>query len=307
MKKFKKKKIKVLIYLLSGGLIFVSLLLLSSQNRYTLILYILFCLLLFIYGIYESNTLRVRELIIESKKIPKDFEELKIIFFSDIQMDYFFSKSRKRIKKLVDFINNENPDIALFGGDYINKARGTETVFSELKELKTKAGFYTVYGNHDYYDYKRVNQNIEKLGIIELKNKNIRLSCNDKSIVLAGVDDYLKGKPDIKKTLSGIDNEFTVLLCHNPDYFEVMEDRYKQKIDIVLSGHTHGGQINLFGFAPFIPSKYGSKYRYGLKEVNGKKIYISSGLGGVVFPLRFLSKPEIVRVRLRAQRGGEFS
>lgn len=81
-----------------------------------------------------------------------------------------------------------------------------------------------------------------------------------------------------------------------------MPKEAKEKADIILSGHTHGGQLNLFGFAPFVPSRYGSKYRYGLKEAQNGRIYISSGLGGVVFPMRFMAKPEIVNLILRKKR-----
>ena len=295
----KRVKIRELIYLILGVCIFAGLLFISMRNIFWFTVYILLCISFIIYAVYENRTLHIKDLIIESGKIPSDFENMKIIFFSDIQMDYFYTKSRKRIKKIINFINQEKPDVVLFGGDYINKARGTEAVFEELKLLKAGTGIYTVYGNHDYYDYEKITSGLKDLGIHILKNNSTEIKSENGSIIIAGTDDYLRGNPDAEKALASSGEMFTILLCHNPDYFEVMPKEAKEKADIVLSGHTHGGQMNLFGFAPFVPSRYGSKYRYGLKETAGGRIYISSGLGGVVFPMRFMARPEIVNLVLK--------
>ena len=299
MKNNKRLKIRETIYLILGICVFLIILLASIKNIFWFTGYLVLCILFIIYALYENSTLKIKNLIIESEKIPLDFENMKIIFFTDIQMDYFYTKNRKKIKKIIKFINNLKPDIILFGGDYINKSRGTDAVFEELEYLKAKNGIYTVYGNHDYYDYKKISSNLNKLGIHILKNSSAEIKSSDGSIIIAGIDDYLRGNPDIDKTMTGTEDRFTILLCHNPDYFEVMPKEAKEKADIVLSGHTHGGQLNIFGFAPFIPSRYGNKYRYGLKNTGNGKIYISSGLGGVVIPMRFMAKPEIVNLVLK--------
>ena len=299
MKNNKRLKIRETIYLILGICVFLIILLASIKNIFWLTGYLALCILFIIYALYENSTLKIKNLIIESEKIPLDFENKKIIFFTDIQMDYFYTKNRKKIKKIIKFINNLKPDIILFGGDYINKSRGTDAVFEELEYLKAKNGIYTVYGNHDYYDYKKITANLNELGIHILKNSSAEIKSSDGSIIIAGIDDYLRGNPDIDKTMAGTEGRFTILLCHNPDYFEVMPKDAKEKADIVLSGHTHGGQLNIFGFAPFIPSRYGNKYRYGLKNTGNGKIYISSGLGGVVIPMRFMAKPEIVNLVLK--------
>ncbi|MDR2878658.1 MAG: metallophosphoesterase [Fusobacteriales bacterium] len=295
----KRLKIRELIYLILGACIFTGLLFISMKNIFWFAGYTVLCISFVIYAVYENSTFHIKDLVIESDKISSDFENMKIIFFTDIQMDYFYTKNRKRIRKIVNFINREKPDVILFGGDYINKAGGTEAVFEELKLLKAEKGIYTVYGNHDYYDYKKITFRLKDLGIHILKNDSVKLVTENGTIIIAGIDDYLKGEPDIEKALENSGENFTVLLCHNPDYFEIMPKESKEKADITLSGHTHGGQLNLLGFVPFIPSRYGSKYRYGLKETEDGRIYISSGLGGVVFPMRFMAKPEIVNLILR--------
>ena len=295
----KRLKIRELIYLVLGGCSFTVLLLISMKNIFWFMVYIILCISFVIYALYENSTLKMKELVIESDKIPLGFENMKIIFFADIQMDYFYTKNRKKIRKIVNFINKEKPDIILFGGDYINKARGTEAVFEEVEFLKAGKGIYTVYGNHDYYDYKKITSRLKEQGINILKNSSAEIKTENGNIVIAGIDDYLRGTPDIEKALGGTGDMFTILLCHNPDYFEIMPEEAKEKTDIILSGHTHGGQLNLFGFAPFVPSRYGSKYRYGMKETKNSRIYITSGLGGVVFPMRFMARPEIVNLVLK--------
>ncbi len=295
----KRLKIRELIYLILGFCVFIVILMVSMKNIYWFTAYILSCVSFIIYAVYENSTIHIRDLVIESDKIPLGFENMKIIFFADIQMDYFYTKNRKKIRKIVNFINKEKPDIILFGGDYINKARGTEAVFEELEFLKAGKGIYTVYGNHDYYDYKKITSRLKEQGINILKNCSAEIKTENGNIVIAGIDDYLRGTPNIEKALGGSGDMFTILLCHNPDYFEIMPEEAKEKTDIILSGHTHGGQLNLFGFAPFVPSRYGSKYRYGMKETKNSRIYITSGLGGVVFPMRFMARPEIVNLVLK--------
>ena len=251
----KRLKIRELIYLILGACIFTGLLFISMKNIFWFAAYVVLCISFVIYAVYENSTLHIKNLVIESDKISSYFENMKVIFFADIQMDYFYTNNRKKIRKIVNFINQEKPDVILFGGDYINKARGTEAVFEELKLLKAKKGIYTVYGNHDYYDYKKITSRLKDLGIHILKNDSIRLSTENGSIIIAGIDDYLRGEPDAEKALENSGGNFTVLLCHNPDYFEIMPKELKEKADIILSGHTHGGQLNFFGFAPFVPSK----------------------------------------------------
>ena len=128
----KRLKIRELIYLIIGVCIFTGLLFISMKNVFWFGAYTVLCISFVIYAVYENSTLRIKNLVIESDKISSDFENMKIIFFADIQMDYFYTKNRKKIRKTVNFINQEKPDVILFGGDYINKARGTEAVFEEL-------------------------------------------------------------------------------------------------------------------------------------------------------------------------------
>lgn len=242
--------------------------------------------ILFIYALYEYRNIQKVNLSYKDFKLEKQMG-LKIIFLSDIQYDFkglFFQK--KLMRKVVAMINQESPDLVLFGGDYIHQAGSTEMVFDYLKDIHAdKIG---ILGNHDYKDVEGVKEGCEKAGINLLINETVQY----KGINITGLDDLRDGNPKMPK-ISDIDNN--ILLIHEPDDFENYIDDYT--FDITLSGHHHAGQVNLFGlYAPIVPSKYKNRYLHGLIERKDKYIYVSSGLGGLVFflPIRFFAKPEIV-------------
>ena len=119
------------------------------------------------------------------------------------------------------------------------------------------------------------------------------------------MEDLWHGNSDVSKVLEEVsEKDFMILLSHNPDYFEEMTNDEKNKIDITLSGHTHAGMISFFGlFSPGSRSvtRYGEKYRYGMKNYDNHKIYITSGVGGSIFGqyVRFFAQPEIIIFKLK--------
>ena len=302
MDKYRKRKmykLREVLYLLIFSFIYIFLLVKLWKNPYLMGVFLLASVFLLLYSLYESEHIIIKEVVTESENIPLGTEDIKIVYFTDIQSDYFFTQSRKKLKRLVKLINKQNPDIILFGGDFINKARGTEVVFEELSFLENRKNMYVVLGNHDYHDYNKISKKMKELEINVLKNEGVMLGKEENSIFLAGVDDYLRGNSNVEKALLDNDGKYTILLCHNPDYIEKIPEKCREKIDLILCGHTHGGQINLFFYSPFIPSENGQKYRYGLKDYGKGKIYISSGIGGVMFPVRFMSVPEVVVLKLK--------
>ena len=170
---------------------------------------------------------------------------------------------------------------------------------------KPEYGIYSVTGNHDYSNHALVLEMIEKTGIRNLDNERTEIEKNGQKIIIAGVEDLWFGNPDAEMVLKDADKkDFVIFLSHNPDYFEEIGFNEKEKADITLSGHIHAGQASFFGlFSPFTGSvtRYGEKYRYGMKNFDEHKIYITSGLGGSVFGqyVRFFAQPEIVIVKLK--------
>lgn len=257
----------------------------------------IFIVVTVVYMFAESYMLLIKTVDLKDSDIPLPFDRKKIVFVSDIHHGPHFSK--KRIGKLVNRINSLKPDIILLGGDYVeNDAKYIKPCFEELQYLNAPLGVFGVLGNHDHSkDVSMVEGEMKKAGITLLKNKAEWVSVKDGGIKIGGVDDLYFGRKDIGPTVNDVQEEdFVILLSHNPDYAEKIKNN---KIDIVLSGHTHGGQITLFGlWAPYIPSNYGQKYRSGMVETDYTKVYVSKGVGTNVIPLRFFTHPEITVVNL---------
>jgi hypothetical protein len=223
---------------------------------------------------------------------PVEFEGKKIVFIADIHHKYFFSV--KRVRALVNSVNQMKPDVILLGGDYIvYSSKYAAPCFAELKSLHAPLGVYGVLGNHDYWEGKNiVLHEMKNAGIIPLVNEAKWLIIGKRRIKIGGTEDYWEGTADIAPTLAGTTEKDTViLLSHNPDIVETITDK---RIDLVLSGHTHGGQVTFFGlWAPFIPSACGNKYRTGLIKTNFTKVLVTNGVGSIGVPFRFFAPPQI--------------
>ena len=270
------------------------------KNRNKLIFVSIFAvaLLLLAYTFIEPYWLDIKTTHINSRDIPENFNGTKIIFVSDIHHGPYFSKDR--VKKLVERINELNPDIILLGGDYVHREPTYITpCFEELSKLKAKIDVFGVLGNHDHWENAElIRHEMKSAGIKEIDNKAEWLYKEGDRIKIGGVGDLMEDVQDITPTINDTKkNDFVILLSHNPDYFEKLGT---DKVDLMFSGHTHGGQVTLFGFwAPLIPSTYGQKYRTGLVETVQTKILISNGIGTITPPVRFFARPQINVVILK--------
>jgi uncharacterized protein len=281
----------------------------SVQGEYSLILngikmikiagcLLLFLIMLGLYTIIEPYWLQDKLYVIVSQDIPEKFHNTKIVFLSDIHHGPYFSISR--VKNLVDRVNAEKPDIVLLGGDYVY--RGPKYItpcFEELKRLKAPLGIYGVLGNHDHWeDPDLTKKRMAESGIILADNKGFWVAKGAEKIKIGGVGDYYEDAQDIGPTIDDAKkNDFVILLSHNPDYAESIGP---DRIDLIVSGHTHGGQVTLFGlWAPLLPSNHGQKYRTGLIDCGKYKLIVSNGIGTIKPPIRFFARPQIVTVILK--------
>ncbi|MBR6099541.1 metallophosphoesterase [bacterium] len=235
--------------------------------------------------IIEPNILTVKHL----KFKNADLAGLKIVYASDFHIKPY---ERYRLKKIVKRINAQNPDLILLGGDYVNGHDGNftmpiEDIAAELKNLKSKYGVVTVMGNHDGWQGKyRIIKALKANGIIVLENENIAFG----KLSIAGVEDMQTGNPDVEKALKGIGRN-VIVLSHTPDVFPLVPEY----VTLTIAGHLHGGQVVFPGRPPkYIPSKYGTRYLYGIIKENGKTLYTSRGLGNSILPVRFNCLPEFV-------------
>lgn len=283
----------------------------SNRKRkyliFSLFIFFLFPLLCFLYAYHEARNVQLREIVYRNKDIPGSFEGKKIIFVSDIHANKFFRN--KDIASLVERINNRNPDIIILGGDYTEKATEySYSFFEEIGKLKSKYGVYSVLGNHDHWeDPILIQVGLYKCGINICDNQSYWIKEGNDSIKIGGVGDFWEDNQLVNRTVFDVKNEdFCILLSHNPDYMEVLDTKL---VDLMLSGHTHAGQVTLLGlYAPIMPSSMhpeymqtGQKYRYGWIQEKGIDMYVSSGVGMGSFPLRFFAEPELVEITLQSE------
>ena len=248
----------------------------------------------------ETLWVKTTEFDFVSAQIPEEFDNLKIVFVSDIHHGPF--SSIERVSELVNKINEINPEIVIFGGDYVHRGKKyIKPVFQELAKVNPKNAKFGVLGNHDYWDDAvQTAKSMKEANILNIENNSFTIKQGKDSIKIGGVGDLWENKQDLNATTHNISaGNFCILVSHNPDYNERLNT---DKIDLMLSGHTHGGQVSFFGlWSPILPSDYGQKYRYGLIETEKRSIYISSGFGTVTAPVRFFMRPEIVVITLKRE------
>lgn len=266
-----------------------------------LFILLLSILLLLIYARYEgTNGLVTKEYKIETNNIPSSFDGLKVVHFSD--MHYLRVVNEDMIKKISKEINLINPDIVLFTGDLIDKDfnpndKEKENLINMLSSIESKYGKYAIIGNHDYVKEENLIEDIyAQSDFILLKNSYDIIYGNDnEKIFLGGVDTYSYDKADIDMVMNYFnDNDdisYKIILVHEPDYADTITSTYN--VDLILSGHSHNGQINI----PFVKNfflPYGStKYYNNYYNIDNTSLYISSGIGESRINLRLFNRPSI--------------
>ncbi|MCD4762099.1 metallophosphoesterase, partial [bacterium] len=160
-------------------------------------------------------------------------------------------------------------------------------------------GIIGVAGNHDHMDsIDPITASMRKNNIAVINNSKKTIAKDGDIISILGVDDIWFVEPKTEKVLRNIKPEnFTILVSHNPDFF--IGNSFDKKIDLGLSGHTHGGQVTFFGlFAPYVPIESSHKYRTGLFHEPEMDLIVSNGIGTVMLPIRFFAPPQIVLIEL---------
>lgn len=250
------------------------------------------------YGFFEAFWIQIKVTKITDADVPPSFKNTRIVFITDIHYKENFA--REQIRKVVEKVNSLNPDIILLGGDYVSYSQDhIKPCFEELARLKASIGKYGVLGNHDHRENERLTKEcMRKAGIVCLDNDSLWIYKNKDRIKIGGVGDYWEDLTIIQNTIHDVDeSDFVIVLSHNPDFAETLKTN---KVDLVLSGHTHGGQITFFGlWSPFVPSQYGQKYRTGLVKTEHTQVLISNGVGFASnYPIRFFARPQINVIEL---------
>ena len=200
------------------------------------------------------------------------------------------------IEKAVAMANSLNPDLVVLTGDYVWQVlEAIDELAPILANLNARYGVYSTLGNHDYWlDADAITETMEAAGLPVLVNQGLTIQQGGGSFYLAGLDDGWSGNPDLDATLEGSKPEDPViLLCHEPDLADPFSK--DDRVDVQLSGHTHGGQVRLPHLPPFYLPRYSGRFVSGFYQVTEHRIplYVSRGIGTSVLPLRFLCRPEI--------------
>jgi uncharacterized protein len=256
------------------------------------------------YSFSESYRLEVKDYTYAGPDVPAAFDGTRIVLLADVHRSFYFSQ--ERVGRLVDRVEGLHPDLIVLGGDYVYGSKDYEqSAFAALGRLRAPLGVYAVLGNHDYAhpgggvnDPGRAIQAITGANITLLDNSGVWIEKSGRSFRLAGVSDLQQGRPDAAPGLSGtMPGDLVVLASHEPDFAEKLQPG---AVDLVLSGHTHGGQATFFGlWAPIVGSKYSQKYRTGLVNNGTTTVVVSNGIGTIFPPLRFFAPPQIVVVTLK--------
>lgn len=249
------------------------------------------------YGFWEASQIRIRRQTVTVPRLPKAFEGRSIAVLADFHLGPFVSIGF--IRQAVALAQNLGADLYALVGDFVHKGKGShiaeqlQLCLEAASRLEAPLGVFAVPGNHDMSDAGRVYRAaIGLTSLVDLTNRSARVTLGGESLWIAGVDDLWWGKPDLEVALTGVPaGAAVVLLSHNPDFVEEHPD---PRVGLVLSGHTHGGQVYLPEVEPrWIPSKYGAKYRAGLVRGPTSAVYVSRGLGEAGFPIRYNCPPEI--------------
>jgi predicted MPP superfamily phosphohydrolase len=268
-------------------------------------------------GFFNSRRPELVKMSVTLQRLPPVFDGLKVGQISDIHTGPLVPAGL--INKGVELLSAEKPDLIVLTGDFVSgatkflwttyggfKQRHFDDCMRALGRLSAPLGVCGVLGNHDFWSgpgvLKKIVHGLERVGVRVLRNEALALERKGEKVHVAGVDDYWESSYNLTKALQGVpEDACRILLSHNPDVNEDI-DNMKERLDFIISGHTHGGQVVLpFAGALYIPSPFGQKYLAGLVRDGKRQTYISRGLGLFFVPIRINSPADVSLLTLRSE------
>lgn len=256
---------------------------------------------------FQNNLIETNMYTLKMKNLPKKFDNFKIIHISDLHSKEF----GKGNKVLLDKIAKEKPSLILITGDIIDRRNyNEETSVYFAKKCVNIAPVYFSTGNHEMWSgrFQGLEEKMKSVGVNVLRNESGEIKICNESVYILGIDDpaVYRTKEEgevlirsIKKSLENVpEGSFKILLSHRPERIDIYENL---NIDLILSGHAHGGQIRLPYIGGILAPGQGffPKYEEGVHNIGNTKIEISRGLGNSSFPLRVFNRPELVVINLK--------
>jgi uncharacterized protein len=240
--------------------------------------------------------------------LPEELDGITIAQLSDVHLGPFLSEGF--VRDVVDSTNRLQPDMVVLTGDYIHQTIAyMRPCVAELARLKSRVGTVAVLGNHDWWGgvddaraafRERDIPLLDNTRIFVTRDRRLTQSADDAALCIAGVGDLWEDQIDLEAALAVPASVPRILLSHNPDVAEEYADALARlPVSLMLSGHTHGGQVRLpVAGAPIVPSRYGQKYAAGLVQGPACPVYVSRGVGTVMIPVRFGVPPEVPFIQL---------
>jgi len=234
-----------------------------------------------------DKAIRYVEIEFHSENWPAELNGYRIAFMTDMHII-----TDESMRQVVTELNERNIDLLLLGGDFSMRDAHYQGTIREIAQVITTDGIFGVEGNHD--DYRRLFRAKEQYGIIPLDNSGTHIW---QSFYLAGVHDLWNRNPSVDEAIAGAyADDFILLLSHNPD---VSMQQSTSGVDLILSGHSHGGQITFFGFSMYLLrgsiTNYGTRFSYGFaSSAEGVPVFTSRGIGVYYSVPRVLARPEVV-------------
>ena len=260
-------------------------------------------LMIFCYAKYiEPFNLKVNEIPAESGNVHESADGLKILAFADTHFgDYYTTEDFSQVLEKIEEIE---PDMVFFLGDLIDnysrytKAEDVNEISELLRQIEAPFGKYAVFGNHDYGGgAENTYESIMTAGGFKVL-ANDYFTVEDLSIRIIGIDDVVIGYGNPETAQKAKEDLYNIVLTHAPD---VANEIKGYNVDLILSGHTHGRQINIKYFDDYVLPPYGREYIHGLYELNTEResrLYVNAGIGMTQLPFRFLSPPELTVINL---------
>ncbi len=284
-----------------------------QRRRFSFKLFLLsiFILALIVYPFIEPSMLQKDYHTVYVTALPANLKNLKIAFVSDFHKCVWFPQSS--VNNIIKEVNSLGADILILGGDYAEDSDGAIEFFENLPQLHARLGVFAVVGNNDRTEPE---SNLEKLlytmrthGCTPLVNNVERVKLGQTYVYLTGADDYYNGFPDVAAVASQVSaDDYVIFAGHSPDLLPDMRSARDKSgdnhwFDLALFGHTHGGQVSLFGYTPFanLRTDISARYMSGWLEENRAAVLVSNGVGTSRFPVRLLARPQIHLITLKSR------
>ena len=281
----------------------------KRKTRPLRVVLVILLLLLLAYPFFEAFHINVEEHTTNLKSLPSSLRNLKIVYLSDIHQNLWDTQART--DKIVKMVNSLSADLVLLGGDYASDPDGAIAFFENLPLIQARLGAFGILGNKDSsessLDERNLTQAMKDAGVTPLVNEVAKIKVGQTTLYIAGVGDLQSGRTDLEAVASQVSaDDFVILLGHSPDILSDAVDYVDINgkthwFDLGLFGHTHGGQVTLFGqpllgvFKPITSTRYLS----GWITENRAEILISNGVGTSNLPIRLFAPAQIHLIRLR--------